>query len=68
MSVQAHPNINAVNLMLEVHKLILSNLRGPSVKAKDDLSMDILNEARLFAIHISTVLDEKAGKESSSEV
>jgi hypothetical protein len=58
VSIQNHPNIHAVKLMLAVNDIAKSCLRGPAEKKVKDIEFTLLNESRKFAIHLSEVPDE----------
>lgn len=58
MSIQNHPNVQAVKLMLDTKDTVFNNLRGEAEKQKKELEMLILNESRKFAERMSDLLDE----------
>jgi len=58
MSKEAHPNVNAVALMLGVSECIKTNLRGNAEAKKKDIEFKLLDESRKFAIKISDILDD----------
>lgn len=66
MSITDHPNVHAVGLMLDLHKAIMGRLRGQAEVYRKELEFKLLDEARLFSIHISELLDREVGDHAGS--
>lgn len=61
MSIENHPNIHAVNLMVEIGRLINDNLRGKALKVKHpSLPYELFgDEIMEFITKISEKLDSR---------
>lgn len=67
MSIDNHPNVNAVSLMLEIQKAIMNNMRGRAEVNKKAIEFDVMDLSRRFAIEVSEYLDGRIGIEEVNE-
>jgi len=68
MSIENHPNVHAVKLMLEVNSLLKSCLRGKAESQAKNIEFLLLKESRKFAEKMSEKIDEWVNESPSEKV
>jgi hypothetical protein len=67
MSIENHPNINAVGLQCAIYNALEKYVRGVAKEKNLHETPEIMNAAMLFAIDISDKLDVLALREMKGE-